>query len=124
MAEQKSIIQRIQEGEFLNKLDYPGNETWENSKEILEIKQNICSLNREIKKLEEQKKVLEREGYQKYGEETSRLTKLFRKAVEEECGTVGHPKADLLWHKAWEEGHANGYSEIYIEYLELVNLIK
>lgn len=28
-------------------------------------------------------------------------------------GYLNHPKADLIYAKAWEEGHAHGFSEIF-----------
>ena len=54
-----------------------------------------------------------------YHEEEARLTALFKKDCLAELGLVAHPKADLLFSKAWENGHASGYSDVlyWMQYL-------
>lgn len=47
-----------------------------------------------------------------------------RTRLEKEHSTALHPKADLLWAKAWEHGHANGYADVehwYSEFTELIS---
>jgi len=34
-----------------------------------------------------------------------------------------HPKADLLWEKAWDRGHSNGLSEIWFDLQDLSELL-
>lgn len=48
----------------------------------------------------------------------------FRKDLEIEFDVVGNPKADLLYSKAYDAGHASGFEEIYGRYADLVDLIK
>lgn len=36
----------------------------------------------------------------------------FKAALAKELGLAGHPKYDLLFRMAWEEGHSSGYSEV------------
>lgn len=36
----------------------------------------------------------------------------FKAALAKELGLAGHPKYDVLFRLAWEEGHASGYSEV------------
>lgn len=45
-----------------------------------------------------------------------------RRQCEADFGMTGHPKADLLWSKAWENGHSNGLQEVYSSYADLVEL--
>lgn len=43
-----------------------------------------------------------------------------RRDLEREHGMMGHPKADLLYSIAWEEGHSAGYAEVALQYGKLV----
>lgn len=45
--------------------------------------------------------------------EDVRLYNLFKEAMFYEAGITDHPKADVLFGIAWEQGHANGFSEVY-----------
>lgn len=47
----------------------------------------------------------------------------FRDDLERAHGTAGHPKADLLWGKAWEMGHSAGLDEVMIYYEDLAELV-
>ena len=44
--------------------------------------------------------------------------------LEKQFHIVGHPKADLLYARAYEFGHSSGYSEVEYFYSELIELIK
>ncbi len=48
----------------------------------------------------------------------------FKIDLEVEYGLVGHPKADLLFSKAWEMGHSSGFGEVLNYYDELSELVK
>ncbi len=52
-----------------------------------------------------------------YRMEQKRLKDQFKADALKELGLSDHPKAELLWDKANEHGHGNGYSEVWI-YLE------
>lgn len=56
--------------------------------------------------------------------EENRMTMKLKADLEEEFGMTGHPKADALWHKAWQDGHSGGYSEVTNIYSDLVELAK
>lgn len=56
--------------------------------------------------------------------EDRRLVEEFKADVFKELEIVGHPKAELLWSKAWDMGHANGFSDVYYYADELVELIR
>jgi hypothetical protein len=46
-----------------------------------------------------------------------------RADLEVEFGVKGHPKADLLWSKAWDMGHSAGLDEIALYYEDLAELV-
>lgn len=47
----------------------------------------------------------------------------FKAALLDELGITDHPKANLLYSKAYARGHAYGFHEIRLEAEDLVNLI-
>jgi hypothetical protein len=57
-----------------------------------------------------------------YSEEAAKLVINFRAALERVYPVSGE-KADMLWNKAWEQGHANGWSEILWWYDDLYELV-
>jgi hypothetical protein len=72
----------------------------------------------------EDDKVAYRAATQAYGAETARLETKFRDDLEEEYDMVGHPKADILFSKAWQMGHSAGYGEVASYYDELYDLVR
>lgn len=48
----------------------------------------------------------------------------FKTNLEREHGLTGHPKADLLWRLAWEDGHSGGWDDIASVYSEFAELLK
>jgi len=48
----------------------------------------------------------------------------FEYIVKKNLGILDNPKADPMMHIAWERGHSCGYSEVYNEALNLVELIE
>ena len=76
------------------------------------------------RKLKDERTNVKREQMRKANEEARRLTDELRARLERENGVVGHPKAALLWSKAWEHGHSAGLSEVESWYDDLVELIK
>jgi hypothetical protein len=59
-----------------------------------------------------------------YNAETDRLKALFQVDLEADNDMVGHPKAELLFTKAWDMGHAAGYHEVKGYYEDLLELVK
>ena len=64
------------------------------------------------------------QAHKEYNEERAALDAQFRSDLEDWFGVTGHPKADLLFNKAWERGHSGGYIDVYNNYSDLVDLIK
>ena len=58
-----------------------------------------------------------------YNADRGRLEIQFRADVEAENGMTGHPKAALLWNKAWANGHSAGLSDVLTHYEDLVELV-
>jgi hypothetical protein len=52
------------------------------------------------------------------------IAEQFRKDLEEEHSMTGHPKADKLYAKAWEDGHSAGFAEVENVYSDLIELVK
>lgn len=57
-------------------------------------------------------------------EESKRMAVILKNRLEVEHGLVGHPKADILWQKSWEEGHSMGFGDVEIIYNNLAELLK
>lgn len=81
MTTPKSLRERINDGEFRNKLPYASSK-----KDPV-----VCEA---------------------YWTEDRRLYYLFKKEALEHVGLENHPKKDLIYSKAWEDGHAYGFSEV------------
>ena len=47
-----------------------------------------------------------------------------KQKLAQEHGLVNDPKLDLLYQKAWEHGHANGYSEVEFWFKDLAELLR
>ena len=62
--------------------------------------------------------------YAAYEEEDARLYTQFLEDLEAEYKMTGHPKAQLLFDKAWARGHASGYAEVAGIYSDLVELVQ
>ncbi len=59
-----------------------------------------------------------------YNADVARLEASFRLDLEVESGMKDHPKADLLYSKAWANGHASGYADVRNVYLDLLELVR
>jgi hypothetical protein len=67
---------------------------------------------------------IEQKGMENWREQEEQLRQGFKSALFKELGITGHPNAEKLFQIAWDRGHSYGYSEVYNEALELVNLIR
>ena len=59
-----------------------------------------------------------------YNEEQARLENLFKRALFYYTDVEDNPKAESAYSIAWEKGHSSGFSEVYNEFLDIVDLIK
>jgi hypothetical protein len=60
----------------------------------------------------------------KYNTEENLLHQEFKNDLFEEFGVTDNPKKELLFDKAWDDGHYAGYSEVYNCFEGLVDLIR
>jgi hypothetical protein len=65
-----------------------------------------------------------RAAYYAYNAETARLMVLFQTDLEKDNDMIGHPKAELLFRKAWEMGHSAGFHEVKGHYEDLLELVR
>lgn len=127
-VEQKSVYQRIQDGEFKTKLEYlPYPEKPKEPK--IDLKMSLSELVDLKNKYESELKNYN-ELYQAYKnqralvtEDSNRLLTEFQDSLEKDCGTGGNPKASLLYSIAWDRGHSGGLGDVYSLYCELSELI-
>ena len=59
-----------------------------------------------------------------YHARSAELEAQFRDDLEHYYGMKGHPKADLLYGKAYDRGHSGGMEEVANHYSDLVELVK
>lgn len=52
-----------------------------------------------------------------------RFSEAFKKEALKELGLENHPKAEKVFDLAWERGHSQGYTEVYLELQELADLL-
>jgi hypothetical protein len=90
-----SVYAKLQRGDYINNKPYP-------SKSFLSYK--------ELK--------------EEYNKEDRRIIEQFKNDCFMELDVVKNNKAELLWSKAWENGHSAGLSEIWNVMQDLVELIK
>jgi hypothetical protein len=64
------------------------------------------------------------EASKAYHTDRIRLDNEFKADLLADLGITNHPKADLLYSKAYEMGHSSGRSEVYNYALDLVELIQ
>lgn len=58
-----------------------------------------------------------------YRDAGNRINSTFKKELLEALGIAKHPKADMLYDRAWEDGYSSGYSEVTMIAEDLVNLL-
>ena len=59
-----------------------------------------------------------------YRKKVNEIKILFKEALFREYGLEENEKRELLWEKAYSSGHSGGFSEIEIEFDNMVDLIK
>lgn len=92
--------------------------SWELEKEELERKYPTAVI----------QEILDEEGYKEhkeiYRQAEQNLYQEFQTDLFSEFGVSNVPKRFKCFDIAWEKGHANGYSEVYNEFADIVDLIR
>jgi hypothetical protein len=63
------------------------------------------------------------EVYQAYQEEAARLFAAFYEDALKEVGLTDHPKAAKAFNLAYQQGHANGFNEIFLHLCDIANVL-
>lgn len=77
-----------------------------------------------MKKVVEKNDIEFQAAIKPYQDEQSVLHDEFKRDLFEDLGIEENPKKELLFAKAWEQGHSSGFSEVYNYAAELVELIE
>ena len=85
----------------------------------LEVKQYVKDL-----EIYEEAMIVYKEKQAKYYEEENKLEKQFKKDALEECGLSKHSNKDKIFNYAWEQGHSNGYEEVFNVLSEIAELFE
>lgn len=58
-----------------------------------------------------------------YKAEDARLIEQFKQDALDDLGIANHPKANILWEKAWDWGRGDGLYQVWNCLLDLVDLL-
>jgi len=140
----KSVAEKLKNNEYNNTLDCPTAALTRTQLEKFEkIKIDSSELTQEelTLKLNEHKRRIDslvadrtRSARDAYYAESKRLNDMFKQDALVELGLLKlgayncelykHPKADMLYDKAWELGHSSGLSDVWDYMFDLVDLVK
>lgn len=124
-AERLDSLTKTPDHAYKNKTEYPkNNKYWQ----LIEKELNAYVGTREQHKLFETEintkyKNQLKEDKEKYNEISAQLLAQFKQDLEEVNGLTNHPKADMLFNKAWEMDHSDGYYQVYMTYNDLADLL-
>lgn len=121
-----SVYNKIIDGVYNNKLIYP---TRPSRPELFDVKATAMTAEQAAAFPEAHREYnAQLEQYDRdckhYRENGGKLMDQFRSDLEAEYEMTDHPKASLLWEKAWERGHSGGFSDVYSAYADMVELVK
>lgn len=121
-----SVEQKIKQGYYDNKLEYPkaperkcscGNKFFHDAPKF-------CSeCGKPVKEEYDKNYELYSEYKKNYRKERNRLIALFKSDALKECGITNHQKAEQAFSMAWERGHSEGLYRVLDELEELSGLI-
>ena len=117
-----AIRERIQAGEFNNKVAYPSDGVI--SEVCRDKKKRLGEIIREEARIKDEISKIRRELLQAYNEGERDARESFQKALEKEFDMENHPRRGMLWQRAWDEGHSGGYEEILTIYEGLLELVR
>ena len=53
-----------------------------------------------------------------------RLDSEFKEDALADAGLANHPKKDMIFDKAWEDGHASGYHKVFYKLRDLADFVR
>ena len=108
----KDIRQKINDGGYLNKIPFPDKNDYKSPCNC------GCPNCTAI--------VYDKDGYDKaikiYRENKSKIYNQFKHDALDDVGLLGHPKADIIYSKAWDRGHSSGLPEVLLHLEDLAEL--
>lgn len=107
--------ENLSAGQYENRVSY--------SIAALEIDESTTTI-AGARDLKAQHKATQRQQCSLHNQEQGRISAQVKSDLEAEHGLAGHPKADILWSKAWDHGHSSGYDEIISVYEDLAELLQ
>ena len=97
---EKSFEEKLYEGHFQNDLKYP----------------SLVDVGGDILKRDQARSA--------YRRRESEIREEFKQGALKALNLTEHPKAELLWDMAWEDGHASGLMEVWITINRYAQLLK
>lgn len=121
-----STYQNYIDGKYTNTAPYPTKpvEPAVLRKRARELTNEELSSLAEITRAYDDAKAAYETSRREHSTESGRLTALLQADLEAEYGVTGHPKAALLWSKAYDRGHGSGMGEVISVWTDLVELIQ
>ena len=113
-----SVIDNINQGVYANKKEYPAKRPKQS--QFLAVRPTGTFYDDEAYQAAMS---LYNEKITAYKSETYALEQQFKLDSLAELGLSEHPKADLFFKKAWEDGHAGGYFEVFSVMQDLAELL-
>jgi len=85
-----------------------------------------CDVLKYFEKLKEYESVMVEyaKGINIYQKKIDELYQKFMQDMFNEFGVSDNPKRGLLFSKAWEQGHSEGYESVYDSFSDMVDLIR
>lgn len=59
-----------------------------------------------------------------YRKEEANILGQFQADALEEVGLANHPKKDIIFSKAWQNGHSGGFSEVFGQLQDLASFVE
>ena len=84
--------------------------------------ETLALIEKEAIEKERKKKDMLSTIVKEYQEESNRLAEIFKQDVFKDLGIEDNPKREKLLEIAYREGHSGGFSEIYSQMIDLVEL--
>ncbi|HYG36762.1 MAG TPA: hypothetical protein VEC99_18360 [Clostridia bacterium] len=119
----QTVSYKIKNGDYKSKLDYPAKFT---KPQMPSFNQTAAAAREFADKLEhwEKNEAEYKRLRAEYNADVSRLEQVvFKSDLEAAHDLADHPKKDLLWAKAWGQGHSSGLSDVLYWYSDLAELL-
>lgn len=118
-----SIYDNIEAGKYENKVQWMAHPKVPKLPSLNPTKEDIEKYLKEEADYKTKKELVTKQNELRDKEEL-RLYNLFKKEALTELGFEKHPKADLIFDKAWGDGHSGGYYEVWNSLMDIVSFVR